>query len=64
MKLSAKTNRQVPAFEPKAPDAIMADLWRTKRLINAQADYDVDKLLARVRREAARFAASRANKAR
>ncbi|OIQ75780.1 hypothetical protein GALL_425500 [mine drainage metagenome] len=48
MNFISKTN---PAFEPKAPDAIMAELWRTKQRINAEAGYDIDKLLARVKRE-------------
>ena len=51
MKSLAQSRQVIPAFEPKAPDAIMAELWRTKQRINAEADYDIDKLLARVRRE-------------
>ncbi len=57
MKVVAKPAQPVPAFVPKAPDAIMAELWRTKQRINAQAGYDIDKLLARVKREAARITA-------
>ena len=59
MKVIAKPIQTVPAFVPKAPDAIMAELWSTKQRINAQADYDIDKLLARVKREVGRTAASR-----
>jgi hypothetical protein len=45
-----QSRQVIPAFEPKAPDAIMAELWRTKQRINAEAGYDIDKLLARVKR--------------
>ena len=41
----------IPAFVPKAPDAIMAEVWRNKQQINAESGYDIDKLLARVKRE-------------
>jgi len=51
MKSVAQANQPVPAFVPKAPDAIMAELWSTKQRINAEAGYDIDKLLARVKRE-------------
>jgi hypothetical protein len=47
----AQSKQVIPAFEPKAPDAIMAKLWRTKQRINAEAGYDIDRLLARVKRE-------------
>jgi hypothetical protein len=57
---SAKENQSVPAFIPKAPDAIMAELWRTKLRINADAGYDIDKLLARVKREQVRATSARA----
>ncbi|MEI8326323.1 MAG: hypothetical protein WCH44_13340 [Betaproteobacteria bacterium] len=59
MKLAAKPTQPVPAFVPTAPDAIMAELWSTKQRINAQADYDIDKLLARVKREAGRNSVQR-----
>jgi hypothetical protein len=49
MKSMAQSKQVIPAFEPKAPDAIMAELWRTKQRINAEAGYDIDKLLARVK---------------
>jgi hypothetical protein len=49
MKSVAQANQPIPAFVPKAPDAIMAELWRTKQRINAEAGYDIDKLLARVK---------------
>ncbi len=51
MKSVAQPTQTVPAFAPKAPDAIMAELWLTKRRLNAEADYDIDKLLARVKEE-------------
>jgi hypothetical protein len=51
MKSTAKTTQVIPAFVPKAPDAIMAELWNTKQRINAEAGYDIDKLLARVKRD-------------
>ncbi len=59
MKVVSKSRQTVPAFVPKAPDAIMAELWSTKQRINAQADYDIDKLLARVKREVERTTAAR-----
>ncbi len=51
MKPVAQPTPTVPAFIPKAPDAIMAELWQTKRRLNAEADYDIDKLLARVKKD-------------
>lgn len=60
MKSVAQSIHPVPAFVPKAPDAIMAELWSTKQRINAEAGYDIDKLLARVRREQGRTPAPRA----
>lgn len=51
MKSTTQHKQVIPAYEPKAPDAIMAELWRTKQRINAEAGYDIDKLLARVKRE-------------
>lgn len=51
MKSVAQSIQPVPAFVPKAPDAIMAEIWSTKQRINAEAGYDIDKLLARVKRE-------------
>lgn len=44
-------NKTVPAYIPKAPDAIMAELWVFKRQANAAADYDIKKLLKRIERE-------------
>jgi hypothetical protein len=44
----------VPAYIPKAPDAIMAELWAFKRQANADAQYDVRKLLQRIVRETAK----------
>jgi len=41
----------VPAYVPKAPDAIMAERWAFKRQTNAAADYDIRKLLKRIVRE-------------
>lgn len=38
-------NAVVPAYVPKAPDAIMAELWAFKRQANADAHYVVRKLL-------------------
>ena len=38
----------VPAYVPKAPDAIMAELWAFKRQANADAHYDVHTLLERI----------------
>lgn len=52
-KHSAKS-APVPAYVPKAPDAIMAELWAFKRQANADAQYDVRKLLQRIVRETAR----------
>lgn len=54
MKSVVQSIHPVPAFVPKAPDAIMAELWSTKQRINAEAGYDIDKLLARVKREQGR----------
>lgn len=51
MKSTTQPKQVIPAYQPKAPDAIMAELWRTKQRINAEAGYDIDKLLARVKRE-------------
>ena len=51
MKSVTQENQPVAAFVPKAPDAIMAEIWSTKQRINAEAGYDIDKLLARVKRE-------------
>lgn len=59
MKSVAQAIQPVPAFVPKAPDAIMAELWRTKQRINAEAGYDIDKLLARARHETARATSPR-----
>jgi len=44
-------NTVVPAYVPKAPDAIMAELWAFKRQANADAHYDVRTLLQRIKRE-------------
>jgi hypothetical protein len=41
----------VPAYVPKAPDAIMAELWAFKRQANAAANYDIKKLLKRIKQE-------------
>ncbi len=41
----------VPAYVPKAPDAIMAELWAFKRQANADAHYDLRTLLQRIKRE-------------
>lgn len=41
----------VPAYVPNAPDHIMAELWAFKRQANADAKYDVRKLLQRIVRE-------------
>lgn len=41
----------VPAYAPKAPDAIMAELWAFRRQANAAANYNVKKLLRRIERE-------------
>lgn len=41
----------VPAYVPKAPDAIMAELWAVKRQANADANYDIRTLLQRIVRE-------------
>ena len=60
MKSVAQSIQPVPAFVPKAPDAIMAELWSTKQRINAKAGYDIDKLLARVKREQGRTPLPRA----
>lgn len=60
MKSVAQANQPVLAFVPKAPDAIMAELWSTKQRINAEAGYDIDKLLARVKREQGRGTPPRA----
>lgn len=50
-----KSKSSIPAFVPKAPDAIMAEVWRIKQQINADSDYDIDKLLARIKRQHARL---------
>jgi hypothetical protein len=44
----------LPARIPKAPDATMAELWAFKRQANAEAQYDVRKLLQRSVRETAK----------
>ena len=49
-KHTAKT-APVPAYIPKAPDAITAELWAFKRRANADAQYDVRKLLQRIMRQ-------------
>lgn len=36
----------------RAPDSIMAELWAVKARMNAEAGYDVDRLLANVHRMA------------
>jgi hypothetical protein len=36
----------------KAPDSIMAELWRVKAQINARADYSVEKILDNAREAA------------
>ena len=54
MKSVAQAKQPVPAFVPKAPDAIMAELWSTKQRITAEAGYDIDKLLARVKSDQGR----------
>jgi len=46
-----KKTATVPAYIPKAPDAIMAELWDFKRQANAAANYDIRKLLKRIERE-------------
>jgi len=51
LKTVAQNIQTVPAFVPKAPDLLMAEVWRTKQRLNAEADYDIDKLLARLKRE-------------
>ena len=44
---AARNLREViAAYVPKAPDAIMAELWRVKAKLNADAGYDVDRLIA------------------
>lgn len=48
---SRTKNAVVPAYVPKAPDAIMAELWAFKRQANADAHYDVRTLLQRIARE-------------
>jgi hypothetical protein len=48
---SRTKNAVVPAYVPKAPDAIMAELWAFKRQANADAQYDVRALLQRIARE-------------
>lgn len=60
MKSVTQENQPVAAFVPKAPDAIMAELWSTKQRINAEAGYDIDNLLERVKREQGRTTTPRA----
>lgn len=54
MKSVVQANQPVPVFVPKAPDAIMAELWSTKQRIDAEARYDIDKLQAWAKREQGR----------
>jgi hypothetical protein len=53
MKTTAKVDRKaeipVKPFVRKAPDAIMAEVWRIKAQINAEAGYSVEKILERAR---------------
>jgi hypothetical protein len=56
MKIEANVGKNlrevIAAFVPKAPDAIMAELWRVKAKLNADAGYDVDRLIANARANA------------
>jgi hypothetical protein len=47
-------NTAAPNLAPprRAPDSIMAELWAVKARMNAEAGYDVDRLLANVHRMA------------
>jgi hypothetical protein len=42
----------IAAAPRRAPDSIMAELWAVKARMNAEAGYDVDRLLANVHRMA------------
>jgi hypothetical protein len=57
MKNTAKIDKKaaipVRPFVRKAPDAIMAEVWRIKAQINAEAGYSVEKILERARQCAA-----------
>ncbi|MGL6351211.1 MAG: hypothetical protein ACRC2U_15480 [Aeromonas sp.] len=49
-----KTVTKLPAKKPKAPDAILVELWEHKRQINREANYDIDTLVRTARKQAAR----------
>jgi endo-alpha-1,4-polygalactosaminidase (GH114 family) len=48
-KAAQKVKVEFPVFTRKAPDAIMADVWRIKAQLNAEAGYSVDKIVQRAR---------------
>ena len=49
VKTAKKTAVPAATYIRKAPDAIMAEVWRIKAQINAEASYSVDKILERAR---------------
>jgi hypothetical protein len=52
-KIAKNVTIPVKPFVRKAPDAIMAEVWRIKAQINAEAGYSVEKILERARQCAA-----------
>jgi hypothetical protein len=56
VKTESKASKNIPkaiaAYVPRAPDAIMAELWRVKAKLNTDAGYDVDRLIANARASA------------
>jgi hypothetical protein len=48
-KIDKKAEIPVKPFVHKAPDAIMAEVWRIKAQINAEAGYSVENILERAR---------------
>jgi hypothetical protein len=43
--LNANPTHFVAPHMPKAPDPIIAEVWETKRRINADAGYDIGRLI-------------------
>ena len=50
-----KLNAEALGAEPRQPSAILAELWAVKAKLNAEAAYDMDNLIAIVRRDAAPY---------
>jgi hypothetical protein len=44
-----------PSPPPRAPDAILSELWEVKRQINLEADYRLENLVRMARASAAKI---------